>query len=176
MLCSVSCRKIRPSEMKSKPARLVIGLVAALGVVIFAWVAMVFGPLLIPTQPVLLKFICYTNAPGQTSFVLLEVTNRSDAPYYFTLRSTAKPGTGIWITGVVEPDGKLLTMTAPSLRLEGHSSYKIGADELKSGHKVWTTIKHDPKTSAERQRIGLSAVAAYLGDGHPTERIPLPVE
>ena len=171
--------------MTSKSVRLSVRLVAVLAVMFLAWFATLFGPRFLSTPSVSLQFVCHTNTPEQGSFVLMEITNRSDVTYYFGLRSTGKSGSGVLITQVIETDGNLLPINAKSRRREGQSSYKIGADAVKSGDKVWATITHDPKTSAERQRewvsywcqrIGLKRFGAYLGEGRPTHGILLPGE
>jgi hypothetical protein len=138
-------------------------------------------------EPLVLRFLHYTNSPARVRIALMEITNRSSSPYRWTLRSDAQSAeTAVWITDVVETNGALRGVgMSGGVNLFEHDALQFGTDDFRQGKRLWVEVDHYPKTRSEqfRERLsdrlwraGLLRAALYVRRGHRINGPVLPAD
>jgi hypothetical protein len=128
-------------------------------------------------EPLVLRFLHYTNNPARVRIAVMEITNRSSSPYEWTLRSDAKTAdTLVWISDLVETNGALRPVgMSGGVNLFDHDALQFGTDDFQPGKMHWIEIHHYPKTGSEKfrerlsdflWRTGLLRAALYARKGH----------
>lgn len=144
-----------------------------------------FWESLFSPPPLTLRFLYYTNNTVRDRIAVMEVSNRTDKPYQWSLRSHSKPVDHlVAVTDLVETNGQLLPVSPYNGdNLFGHDARQFGTTDFKSGEQFWVEANHYPKTSAEIRRaklagwfwkIGLRRVAPYVGQGQRIHGPELP--
>jgi hypothetical protein len=154
------------------PVRISLLLGAALCVaIVICLVRWRFAP-----EPLALRFLHYTNNEARVRIAVMEITNRTDAAYRWTLRSDANPGSLVWITDLVETNGELRGVgISGGVNIFGRDALQFGTDDFKAGKQLWVEVDHYPKTGGEQfreklsdrlWRTGLLRAALHMRKGH----------
>ena len=114
------------------------------------------GRSLFSPEPLALRFLYYTNNAARQRIALMEITNRVDSPYRWSLRSEAEArgvNHEVWITDLVETNGELRGVgISGGVNLFPHDALGFGTDDYQPGKRLWVVINHYPPTRGERQR------------------------
>ena len=128
------------------------------------------------SEPIALRFLYYTNNTGHARIALMEITNHTDSPYEWKLRSEVKGvNHSVGITDLVETNGELRPVGPfDGTVLFPQDTLQFGTDDFEPGKRLWVAIKHVPKTPWEERRermadwlwrFGLCRVAPYVKEG-----------
>ena len=124
-------------------------LATVVGVALFAaWLRRsAFAP-----GPLTLRFLYYTNNEGRQRIAMMEITNNTDSPYRWDLRSEAKGvNFAVWITDLMETNGLRGVGMSGGINLFEHDALQFGTDDFQPGKRLWVAIQHYPKTPGERR-------------------------
>ena len=134
-------------------------------------------------RPLVIRFLYYTNNAARARIAVMEISNRTDTPYHWTLHSDAKGASHVLaVTDLIDPNGQLRAVSPCSGgTLFDHAMLRFGTDDFEIGKRFWFKVTHYPKTADELRRERVSAwlwrcklrlAASYVAPG---QRINGPV-
>src|SRR3954462_3919660 len=129
------------ASARTRAWRLLFAAGAALLVAWVGWSA--FAP-----EPLTLRFLYYTNNNARQRIAMMEITNHTDSPFRWDLRSEV---TGVnhvvWITDLMETNGELRGVgMSGGINLFEHDALQFGTDQFQPGKRLWVVINHYPQT------------------------------
>jgi hypothetical protein len=132
--------------------------VFAFGIVLLTLLFWLWPP---SPEPLGLRFLYYTNNAMRDRIAVMEITNRSDSPYRWSLRSeTEGVNHDVLITDLVETNGELRGVgMGGGINLFEHDALQFGTDDFQRGKRLWVVIQHYPATRGER---GLEKLSFWL--------------
>ena len=136
-------------------------------------------------QPMVLRFLYYTNNEVRSRIAVMEISNRTDVPYEWRFHSAAKAVDHlVGVSDLLETNGELRAVGPfTGCNLFGHDALQFGTDEFKPNERFWVEIKRYPKTPGELRREELSGwlwrhgwrrVSPYMGQGRRINGAVLP--